>query len=72
MAPGFIDTDTLEALPVAMREEYLALILEGRLGRATQIADAVHFLVSPAASYVNGYTVVSTEITYSFVDGGPR
>jgi 3-oxoacyl-[acyl-carrier protein] reductase len=62
VAPGFIETSMLDTLSPAVLEEYLALIPEGRLGRVEEIAAAVHFLASPAASYINGHCLV--------VDGG--
>jgi|APHig2749369809_1036254.scaffolds.fasta_scaffold01586_3 3-oxoacyl-[acyl-carrier protein] reductase len=62
VAPGFIETEMLDGLPAAMREDYSALIPGRRFGRAEDIANAVHFLASPGASYITGHCLV--------VDGG--
>ena len=57
VAPGFIDTDMTRALPDEQRNALLGQIALGRLGAATDIASAVAFLVSPAASYITGETL---------------
>jgi 3-oxoacyl-[acyl-carrier protein] reductase len=57
VAPGFIDTDMTRALPEAQREALLGQIALGRLGAADDIAQAVAFLVGPAASYITGETL---------------
>lgn len=62
VAPGFIETEMLDGLPSAIKEDYRALIPDRRFGRPEEIAHAVHFLASPAASYINGHCLV--------VDGG--
>jgi 3-oxoacyl-[acyl-carrier protein] reductase len=62
VAPGFIDTDMTDALPVEARTSLLQQIALARLGRPEDIAGAVLFLVSDLAGYVTGQVVV--------VDGG--
>lgn len=57
VAPGFIDTDMTRALPDDQRDSMLAQIPLGRLGEGRDIAAAVLFLASPAASYITGETV---------------
>jgi 3-oxoacyl-[acyl-carrier protein] reductase len=57
VAPGFIDTDMTRALPEAQRQALIGHIPLGRLGTAEDIAQAVVFLASPAASYVSGTTL---------------
>lgn len=57
VAPGFIDTDMTKALPESAREGLLGQIALGRLGAPQEIAAAVGFLASPAASYVTGTTL---------------
>jgi len=62
VAPGFIETDMTNALPVEARTSLLQQIALARLGRPEDIAGAVLFLVSDLAGYVTGQVVV--------VDGG--
>jgi 3-oxoacyl-[acyl-carrier protein] reductase len=57
VAPGFIDTDMTRALPEETRHGLLGQIALGRLGDAGDIAKAVGFLASPAASYITGETL---------------
>lgn len=63
VAPGTVDTELVRTL---MSEHSLAAKVErvplGRLGRPTDVAAAVEFLSSEAASYITGHTLV--------VDGG--
>jgi 3-oxoacyl-[acyl-carrier protein] reductase len=57
VAPGFIDTDMTRALNEAQREALVAGVPLGRLGSPADIAAAVLFLCSPAASYITGETL---------------
>lgn len=57
VAPGFIDTDMTRALPESAKAGLLGQIALGRLGEAGDIAQAVAFLASPAASYITGETL---------------
>ena len=57
VAPGFIDTDMTKALSEEHRAELAAQIPLGRLGQTDDIAQAVVYLASPAASYVTGVTL---------------
>ncbi len=57
IAPGFIDTDMTRALSETQRAALLAQIPLGRLGEVQDIASAVAFLASPAASYITGTTL---------------
>lgn len=62
VAPGFIETDMTRELPGEARESYLKRIALERFGRPEEVAEVIVFLVSPAAGYITGQTVV--------VDGG--
>jgi 3-oxoacyl-[acyl-carrier protein] reductase len=57
VAPGFIDTDMTRALTEDQRKSLEGAIALGRLGEASDIAHAVAFLASPAASYITGETL---------------
>jgi 3-oxoacyl-[acyl-carrier protein] reductase len=57
VAPGFIDTDMTRALPEAQRSALVAQIPLSRLGVAEDVAGAVLFLASDAASYITGCTL---------------
>jgi 3-oxoacyl-(acyl-carrier-protein) reductase len=54
VAPGFIETDMVSAMPEAALSQVKALTPMGRLGKPEEIADAVVFLASSRASYVTG------------------
>lgn len=57
VAPGFIDTDMTHALSEEQKAAMLAAIPLARAGTPEDVAGAVGFLVSPAASYITGTTV---------------
>ena len=62
VAPGFIETDMTATLAPERRVEIDSRIPAGRWGRPEDVADAVGWLVSPAAAYVTGIVLP--------VDGG--
>jgi NAD(P)-dependent dehydrogenase (short-subunit alcohol dehydrogenase family) len=64
VAPAAIDTDMVRrfASEPAVRDKLAAAHPIGRLGQAEEVAQAVLWLASPAASFVTGHTLV--------VDGG--
>ena len=57
IAPGYIDTDMVAAVPENVLEKIVARIPVGRLGRAEEIARGVAFLCSENAGFVNGSTM---------------
>lgn len=54
VAPGFIETDMLDALPEEKKEEYLKAIPMHRLGQAQEVAGVVSMLVSDTCAYMTG------------------
>lgn len=54
VSPGFIDTDMTAGLAPDLKEKITESIPLGRLGSADEVAKAVLFLASDAASYVTG------------------
>lgn len=57
IAPGYIDTDMVAAVPAPVLEKIIAKIPVGRLGKASEIARAVAFLTSDDAGFVTGSTM---------------
>jgi 3-oxoacyl-[acyl-carrier protein] reductase len=57
VAPGFIDTAMTQALSENVRQELAKQIPLGRLGSSEDVASAVRFLASPAATYITGQVV---------------
>ena len=57
IAPGYIDTDMVAAVPPDVLEKIVAKIPVGRLGQAREIARGVAFLVGEDAGFVTGSTL---------------
>jgi len=57
IAPGYVDTDMVRAVPPAVLEKIIAKIPMGRLGRADDIARGVLFLVADDGDFVTGATL---------------
>ncbi|MGP1282521.1 MAG: acetoacetyl-CoA reductase [Parasphingopyxis sp.] len=57
LAPGYIDTDMVAAVPEPVLEKIVAKIPVGRLGKAEEIARGVAFLCSEDAGFVTGSTM---------------
>ena len=57
VCPGYIATEMVMAVPEAVREKIIGMIPAGRLGEPEEIARCVAFLVSDAASFINGSTI---------------
>ncbi len=62
VAPGFIETEMLNALSDEKKQEYLNAIPMHRLGTVEDVANVVSMLASDAASYITGQIIT--------VDGG--
>jgi 3-oxoacyl-[acyl-carrier protein] reductase len=62
IAPGFIDTGMLDALPQQLKDDVAKTIPVRRFGRPDEIGHVVSFVTSDLASYLTGQVVV--------VDGG--
>ena len=58
VAPGFIATEMIEAIPEEKRAEYLKNIPLQRFGTAEDVANVVSALASDSFSYVTGQTLV--------------
>jgi acetoacetyl-CoA reductase len=57
IAPGYIDTDMVRAVPENVLEKIVARIPVGRLGKASEIARGVVFLTADDAGFVTGSTL---------------
>jgi acetoacetyl-CoA reductase len=57
LAPGYVDTDMVRAVPPNVLEKIVAKIPVGRLGKAEDIARGVLFLVADNADFVTGSTI---------------
>lgn len=62
VAPGYVETDMTASLAEAAREAMLNAVILKRAADPQDIANAVHFLASPAADYITGHVL--------HVDGG--
>ncbi len=62
VAPGFIETNMLDNLPPAAKDQIAKTVPVRRLGRPQEIAHVVSFLASDLAGYMTGQVLV--------VDGG--
>lgn len=57
IAPGYIDTEMVQAVPENVLASIIAQIPVGRLGKGEEIADMVAFLAGEHAGYVTGSTL---------------
>jgi len=57
IAPGYVNTDMVRAVPEKVLEKIISTIPVGRLGEAEDIARGVLFLVADEASFITGSTV---------------
>lgn len=59
VAPGYIDTEMVAAVPEKVLESIIAQIPVGRLGKASEIADCVAFLASDDCGFITGATITA-------------
>jgi acetoacetyl-CoA reductase len=57
IAPGYVDTDMVRAVPADVLQKIVARIPVGRLGRAEDIARGVAFLTADEADFITGSTL---------------
>jgi NAD(P)-dependent dehydrogenase (short-subunit alcohol dehydrogenase family) len=67
--PGFYSSEITDTLPDGYLERQTERALSGRIGEHRELAAAVVFLASPAASYITG---VSLPVDGGFLIGGSR
>ncbi|MGE3304215.1 MAG: acetoacetyl-CoA reductase, partial [Hyphomonadaceae bacterium] len=64
IAPGYIDTEMVSAMPKEALDKVVATIPVGRLGRAGEIAKCVSFLASDDAAFMTGATLTVNGAQY--------
>jgi len=57
VAPGFIETDMVKSVPKEILDKILAQIPLGRLGKPSEVAGAVAYLVSEDGDYITGQVI---------------
>jgi 3-oxoacyl-[acyl-carrier protein] reductase len=62
VVPGAIETEMFTATPRERQQQLVAQCLLGRVGKPEEVAEVIVFLLSDAASYIQGQAIV--------VDGG--
>ncbi|HEY5238703.1 MAG TPA: acetoacetyl-CoA reductase [Rhizomicrobium sp.] len=64
IAPGYIDTEMLQAVPEKVLESIIATIPVGRLGKADEIAKMALFLAGDDAAFITGATMTVNGAQY--------
>ncbi len=57
VAPGFIETDMVRSVPAEVIEKIIAKIPLGRLGKPSEVAGAVAYLVCGEGDYITGQVI---------------
>jgi acetoacetyl-CoA reductase len=64
IAPGYIDTDMVAAVPEDVLKKIISTIPVGRLGKAEEVAHAVSFLASDQSGFITGSTLTVNGAQY--------
>jgi acetoacetyl-CoA reductase len=64
IAPGYIDTEMVAAVPEQVLAKIIATIPVGRLGKASEIAEAVAFLAADSSAFITGATLTVNGAQY--------
>ncbi len=64
VAPGYVDTDMVAAVPPDVLQKIIGTIPAGRLGKAEEIAAMVAFLASDSAAFITGATMTVNGAQY--------
>ncbi len=59
VAPGFIETEMMDAIPEEKKAEYIKAVPMGKFGSAKGVADIVAALCSEAFDYVTGQVIIA-------------
>jgi acetoacetyl-CoA reductase len=57
LAPGYVETDMVRAVPENVLKKIVDRIPVGRLGQASEVARGVRFLVADEAGFITGSTL---------------
>lgn len=58
VAPGFIQTEMIDAVPDEKMQDYIKNIPLGRQGKVDEVAEVVNMLASDVSSYITGQVIV--------------
>ncbi len=58
VAPGFIQTEMIDAVPDEKMQDYIKNIPLGRQGKVEEVAEVVNMLASDVSSYITGQVIV--------------
>lgn len=57
VSPGFVETDMTNSLSQEIKDKYFSMIPSKRFGKTEDVAQAISFLLSDKASYINGTNI---------------
>jgi acetoacetyl-CoA reductase len=57
VAPGYVDTEMVRAVPADVLQKIIARIPRGRIGDASDISRGVAFLTADEADFITGSTL---------------